>query len=1185
MKQNLLQTTFRVLLAGSVFIFAPSLFAQEETEDDEEIETLSPFVVDAAEQAGYLATSTLAGTRIKTNLSDVGSAISVVTEEFMQDVSAVDNETLLSYVLGTEVGGTRGNFSGGISATNPRESGLFDNPNGNTRVRGLSSADNTRNFFLTDVPWDGYNVDRVDLQRGPNAILFGLGSPAGVINASTTQAVYDTFGKAELRFDEHASFRTSINYNREIIEDQFAVRVAGLFDRQKFQQDPAFEDDDRYYISAAYKPAFLNSDRMFFEIKGSYEHGEIESNRPRLVTPLDSFTPWWTPVAEGGLGKNTVNQFTDLSLIDTNVDTAFQATSRTFISQIQPVYGSNWINDGGLVKPRVSSLGGLDPDGDVIGTFVDKDGDGTPEEVTGQIYFDNQSRQVIPSSDQRALNFDFPFARDGFYEAATIQDPSIFNFYDLLLDGPNKRAFTDWDTFEFELTNTFFNNKIGYNIAYFNQSLDRFSYGVMGTPVATGFRLSLDYNEATFDTSPNPDLGRAFVVSEPTGFNNGTRVSDRDALRVQAFAEHDFRDTFENVLGNILGFHRLTGLYSEEGQQTDRRSFNLFNAGPEYYEDPTNVGPGDTGFFRPGITYYLSGDLRGLDSPAGANVGRMTDFIVPRSGTRQYVTFDTTWIADPSVNPSDPWFEPASRPPFVSQSTQSENPANYRGWTTKEVNIVSALDNEIVPGTNMTARDYLTTSGNLTDQDIESQVFVWQGYFWHDSIVGTYGYREDTADVWQFRAPGRPAEVPGPTTNDGDVRPEVYFFGTPDGNLDTVDTETTNWSVAVHLHRLLGPKFEDLWPVNLSLYYNEGENFQPLAGRFDAFGDPIPPPGGTTEDVSFLIATKDNKYSLRFTSYETQVKNQRTTGNISDMWRLQQTIFAPGRSEDNFRTGRWSTDNHPDPERLVNEIIPAWQQFELDLQSRFPKFVDAWVTGPWPPQDNSTGARPPSGFTFTEDAISEGTEIEFIANPMPNWRIAINASQTEARRSNVPGLAFLEVSEWVNDKIMNTPVGEMPVWWSASPGVRQNIYLPFRAQWLKLLALNGQPQPEIREWRVNAITNYTFRDGGLKGLGIGGAFRFEDDFAIDFPPVETPEGDITVDIENPFMADSEKTFDIWASYVFDITEDISWRVQLNVHDIFADDELIPINTDPFGNPQAVRINYGQSWTVTNTINF
>ncbi|HEY1849136.1 MAG TPA: hypothetical protein VGG37_08010, partial [Opitutaceae bacterium] len=77
--------------------------------DQEEPTVLSPFVVDASEDKGsYHAESTLAGTRVRTDLKDVASAISVVTAQFLQDTGAKNAEDLLVYTPSTEVAGLRG---------------------------------------------------------------------------------------------------------------------------------------------------------------------------------------------------------------------------------------------------------------------------------------------------------------------------------------------------------------------------------------------------------------------------------------------------------------------------------------------------------------------------------------------------------------------------------------------------------------------------------------------------------------------------------------------------------------------------------------------------------------------------------------------------------------------------------------------------------------------------------------------------------------------------------------------------------------------------------------------------------------------------------------------------------------------------------------------------------------------
>jgi outer membrane receptor protein involved in Fe transport len=162
-------------------------------DDSGVVMVLSPFVVESSEDNGYLASATLAGTRVRTDLRDVASAISVVTQQFLQDTGAKNSPDLLVYTPGTEVTGIRGNFSGVAGNSVFVENTITSS----TRVRGLDSADNTRDFFLTDIPWDGFNVGRVDIQRGPNSILFGTGSPAGIINASTNDATFKTAYQVE----------------------------------------------------------------------------------------------------------------------------------------------------------------------------------------------------------------------------------------------------------------------------------------------------------------------------------------------------------------------------------------------------------------------------------------------------------------------------------------------------------------------------------------------------------------------------------------------------------------------------------------------------------------------------------------------------------------------------------------------------------------------------------------------------------------------------------------------------------------------------------------------------------------------------------------------------------------------------------------------------------------------------
>jgi hypothetical protein len=213
---------------------APAQKAPSTPAPSQETVTLSPFEV-VADDTGYVATSTLGGTLIRTNLSDIGSAISVYTKEFLEDIAAFDNETLLAFTVNADVGGVRGTFVNANSQG--EENDNFGNGNSNTRVRGLAAADNTTDYFKSDVPWDGYSVERIDMIRGANSLLFGLGSPAGIINATQMRATNRNRGRMTLRVDEHGTRRVSLEMNRVLRPNELSARLALLSDHTKYQQD------------------------------------------------------------------------------------------------------------------------------------------------------------------------------------------------------------------------------------------------------------------------------------------------------------------------------------------------------------------------------------------------------------------------------------------------------------------------------------------------------------------------------------------------------------------------------------------------------------------------------------------------------------------------------------------------------------------------------------------------------------------------------------------------------------------------------------------------------------------------------------------------------------------------------------------------------------------------------------
>jgi outer membrane receptor protein involved in Fe transport len=269
-------------------------YAQDAEDDDESIFELSPFTIQEDEAIGYQALSTLAGTRIKTDLRDLGAGIQVMTQEFLEDTGATDAATLLAYGLNTEILGEQGNYSGhGLGDTRVQRA----QPHlGANRIRGLTSATVTRDFFQTEMPFDAYNTTSVTINRGPNAILFGTGNPAGIINNATKQAsLAKEFGQVGIRLGERSSYRFTGDYNMVLIEDTLALRFNYLNEDYNFHQEPSFKNDKRYSVALTAILAENEGSNFLGRtiLRANWEDGRIKSSPVRTIPPKDEISDWF----------------------------------------------------------------------------------------------------------------------------------------------------------------------------------------------------------------------------------------------------------------------------------------------------------------------------------------------------------------------------------------------------------------------------------------------------------------------------------------------------------------------------------------------------------------------------------------------------------------------------------------------------------------------------------------------------------------------------------------------------------------------------------------------------------------------------------------------------------------------------------------------------------------------------
>lgn len=156
--------------ASQESVSKPSQEAAEELTVLPDIEVSTSAVAEPTD--GYMAKKSFSATRTDTPLRDVPQSITVITQDVIRDQTMQNLADVVRYVPGVVATQGEGN----------RDAMIF---------RGSSS---TGDFFVDglrdDVQYyrDLYNIDRVEVLKGSNGMIFGRGGAGGVINRVTKEA-------------------------------------------------------------------------------------------------------------------------------------------------------------------------------------------------------------------------------------------------------------------------------------------------------------------------------------------------------------------------------------------------------------------------------------------------------------------------------------------------------------------------------------------------------------------------------------------------------------------------------------------------------------------------------------------------------------------------------------------------------------------------------------------------------------------------------------------------------------------------------------------------------------------------------------------------------------------------------------------------------------------------------------
>ncbi len=239
-----LMTHHRAAACAAILILGTALPAA-----DNEVINLSPFVVSSEGDEGYRASNTLSGTRMNTSLLHTPAAISVLTKEFLDDIGAENVGDMLKFAMSSEH--ERSDPSGGIQQA-------FDV---RATIRGFTESVISRDYLPNMVEGRGilasdrFNVDRADLSRGPNSILFGAGRPGGALNLTSKRAVLNGRQRSvTLTVGNFAKKRTEFDFAVPLIKDKLALRTNGVWEDREGWFEFEMQRQKGFALATTYQP-------------------------------------------------------------------------------------------------------------------------------------------------------------------------------------------------------------------------------------------------------------------------------------------------------------------------------------------------------------------------------------------------------------------------------------------------------------------------------------------------------------------------------------------------------------------------------------------------------------------------------------------------------------------------------------------------------------------------------------------------------------------------------------------------------------------------------------------------------------------------------------------------------------------------------------------------------------------
>jgi outer membrane receptor protein involved in Fe transport len=326
------------------------MWAQEDSRNDDESDVfqLDVFEVTADDDIGYQSTRAGEVSRMNTAISDIPMSVTILNQEFMEDTMAQSTEDVLQYIPGF----------------------IPESNNDNWVIRGFANA-NTKflNGFLQQESIGKVsiaNIERIEVLRGPAAVLWGEGGYAATVNRVTKRPLDTRHTMLRGGYGPNDTVRFELDHGGPIGESKFAYRITGVYDHGEYYRDLSHDEDA---IGGSLRWQISKKTRVTFEhLHVEETDGGAVWRQPMMRGDYSGFTladGTYLPYGDNRQGYSSPTDIREwkrtFSMIDiqhafnSNIALRIQAARDTkdqYYRETQPEQGSLTILKDAVLMPR-----------------------------------------------------------------------------------------------------------------------------------------------------------------------------------------------------------------------------------------------------------------------------------------------------------------------------------------------------------------------------------------------------------------------------------------------------------------------------------------------------------------------------------------------------------------------------------------------------------------------------------------------------------------------------------------------------------------------------------------------------------------------------------------------------------------------------------------------------------------